>query len=48
VGRLLEGAGFRDVTFVQTLFQDLSQIRDIEPVQPEYGTTSFIVAEVLK
>ena len=48
VSRLLEQARFRDITFAQTLFQDLSQICAIEPVREGHGTGSFIVAKGFK
>jgi len=44
VERLLVETGFRHVTFVQTIFSELSQISGIEPVKPGYGGGSFLVA----
>lgn len=48
VKRLLDQAGFRNVTFVQTIFRNLSEITEPEPVRPGHGAGSFVVARGLK
>lgn len=40
---LLKEAGFKDFTFVQTLFQENSQKKIIEPTRDGYGEGSFVV-----
>jgi len=44
----LEKAGFRNFNFVQTIFRDLREISDIEPVKAGYGEGSFVVVEARK
>ena len=45
VADLLEQAGFRDISFVQTIFSGLSEITQVEPVKPGYGEGSFLVVK---
>ena len=44
----LDRAGFKDITFAQTIFNDLAEIRDIEPAREGYGEGSFVVVKGLK
>ncbi len=44
----LARAGFRTLRFVQTLFHQLADITDIEPVREGYGEGSFIVIRAKK
>ncbi|MCK4455972.1 MAG: class I SAM-dependent methyltransferase [Thermoplasmata archaeon] len=48
VVQVLERAGFEDLAFAQTIFNDLAEIRDIEPVREGYGEGSFVVVKGLK
>jgi len=45
---LLKKAGFRRFEIVQTLFKDLKDIDDVEPVKPGYGEGSFVVIKAVK
>jgi SAM-dependent methyltransferase len=40
---LLKEGGFKDLAFTQTIFQDLQEIHEMEPVKEGYGDGSFIV-----
>ncbi|HEY49989.1 MAG TPA: methyltransferase domain-containing protein [Dehalococcoidia bacterium] len=42
---MLEKSGFQDFNFAQTIFRDLTEISDIEPVKAGYGEGSFVVVE---
>ncbi len=44
----LERAGFKDFAFAQTIFHDLAEIGDVEPVREGYGEGSFVVMKGLK
>jgi ubiquinone/menaquinone biosynthesis C-methylase UbiE len=48
IERLMQQAGFRDITFVQTIFQDPAEIKEIEPVWRGHGSGSFVVAKGTK
>lgn len=39
----LEAAGFADFEFAQTIYGELSEIDEREPVRPGYGDGSFVV-----
>lgn len=41
-------SGFRDLIFMQTIYQDLIKIKDIEPVKKGYGEGSFVVLRGVK
>lgn len=44
----LKKAGFKDFNFTQTIFHDLAEIRDIEPIKEGYGEGSFVVIRAIK
>lgn len=44
----LNKTDFRDFTFSQTIFRDLSNIDSVEPVKPGYGKGSFVVVRARK
>lgn len=44
----LKASGFDDMVFTQTIFRDLKEIKDIEPVLPGHGKGSFVVVRALK
>jgi len=44
----LNKAGFRDFTFSQTIFKNLSHVDRIEPVKSGYGEGSFVVIKAIK
>lgn len=48
VARELAAAGFRHLTFCQTLFKPLDEIRAFEPSKPGYGEGSFVVVQARK
>ncbi|MCK4366517.1 MAG: class I SAM-dependent methyltransferase, partial [Thermoplasmata archaeon] len=48
VVQALERAGFKGLAFAQTIFNDLAEIRDIEPVREGYSEGSFVVVKGLK
>ncbi|MEW5692921.1 MAG: class I SAM-dependent methyltransferase [Candidatus Hydrogenedentota bacterium] len=45
---LLKKSGFIRFDIVQTIFRDLNELKDIEPVKPGYGQGSFIVIKTYK
>ncbi len=45
---ILNKAGFRELTFSQTIFKNLSDIDRIEPVKSSYGEGSFVVIKAIK
>jgi SAM-dependent methyltransferase len=45
---LLKKGGFKDLAFTQTIFQDLQEIHEMEPVKEGYGDGSFIVVRGVK
>ena len=48
VGQLMEETRLRRLTFVQTIFQDLQEIREMEPVRSGFGEGSFVVVRGVK
>ena len=44
----LKKAGFNNFCFTQTIFHNLTEIRDIEPVKKGYGEASFVVIRAIK
>lgn len=44
----LKKAGFSNVCFTQTIFHNLKEIRDIEPIKKSYGDGSFVVIRAIK
>jgi len=44
----LEEAGFKKFNFTQTIFHNLAEIRDIEPIKEGYGEGSFVVIRATK
>lgn len=44
----LKEAGFKDFAFSQTIFQDLQEVQEIQPVKGGYGEGSFIVVRAMK
>jgi len=44
----LEKAGFKNFNFTQTIFHNLADIRDIEPIKKGYGEGSFVVIKATK
>jgi len=44
----LKKVGFKDFEFYQTLFGDLKEIREVEPVKQGYGEGAFVVVSALK
>lgn len=48
VVRDLERVGFKDITFAQTIFHHLAEMRNIESVREGYGEGSFVVVKALK
>jgi len=44
----MEKAGFSGISFAQTIFRDLSEIKASEPVKEGYGEGSFVVVSGLK
>ena len=43
IAALLEGAGFRGLTFVETLFSGPEEMTSLQPPIPGYGRGSFVV-----
>ena len=48
VGQHLMKAGFESLSFVQTLFRDLPEIKSIQPIKKGYGEGSFVVVKASK
>jgi len=48
VASYLKKSGFRDLTYMQTIYQDLGKLKDIEPVNEGYGEGSFVVVRGVK
>jgi ubiquinone/menaquinone biosynthesis C-methylase UbiE len=48
VASYLEKSGFRELSFMQTIYQDLGELKDIEPVNEGYGEGSFVVVRGVK
>ncbi len=44
----LKKTGFRNFNFTQTIFHNLAEIRDIEPIKEGYGEGSFVVIRAIK
>jgi len=44
----LKQAGFKNFNFTQTIFHNLTEIRDIEPIKEGYGEGSFVVVRAVK
>ena len=44
----LKNAGFGRFVFNQTIFKDLKEIKDIEPIKSGYGEGSFVVLRALR
>ena len=44
----LEKTGFHDLSFTQTIFRTLDEIRDIEPVKNGYGEGAFVVVRAMR
>jgi ubiquinone/menaquinone biosynthesis C-methylase UbiE len=44
----LKKEGFKDFNFIQTIFHNLKEIRDIEPIKEGYGEGSFVVVRAIK
>lgn len=45
---ILKEAAFKNFNFTQTLFHNLTEIRNIEPIKEGYGEGSFVVVRALK
>jgi ubiquinone/menaquinone biosynthesis C-methylase UbiE len=44
----LEKVGFKNFNFTQTIFHNLAEVRDIEPIKKGYGEGSFVVIRATK
>jgi len=44
----LKETSFKDFQFVQTIFHNLEEIKDVEPVKEGYGEGSFVVIKAMK
>jgi ubiquinone/menaquinone biosynthesis C-methylase UbiE len=44
----LNQTGFGDFRFVQTIFHNLADLRDVEPIKEGYGEGSFVVMKAVK
>jgi len=44
----LKKAGFRDLTFTQTIFHTLEEIKEVEAIKEGYGEGSFVVVSGMK
>ena len=44
----LKEIGFKDFSFMQTIFNNLSEIKEIEPIKEGYGEGSFVVVRAMK
>lgn len=45
---LLKKAGFKNFNFIQTIFHNLAEIRNVEPLKEGYGKGSFVVIKATK
>jgi len=45
---MMEEAGFHDFAFIQTIFQPLEMIAEVEPVRPGHGEGSFVAVRGVK
>ncbi|MFX1283509.1 MAG: class I SAM-dependent methyltransferase [Promethearchaeota archaeon] len=45
---LLKQIGFKNFQYIQTIFNNLSEIKDIEPIKKGYGEGSFVVVKTFK
>jgi len=43
IASYLKKSGFRELSFMQTIYKDLRKLKDIEPVKEGYGEGSFLV-----
>jgi ubiquinone/menaquinone biosynthesis C-methylase UbiE len=48
VTSLLEKTGFKKFEFAQTIFKDLEEIKEVEPVKTGFGKGSFVVIKAVK
>jgi len=48
IRQFMEQNGFQRISFVQTIFSNLQDIKGIEPVKPGYGEGSFLVVRGFK
>jgi SAM-dependent methyltransferase len=46
--KLLLEAGFRDISYTQTIFSSLDEISEVEPARPGWGEGSFVVIRAEK
>ena len=44
----LEKAGFQNFSFTQTIFRNLDEITEVEPVKKGYGEGAFVVVKGIK
>lgn len=44
----LKQAGFKNFNFTQTIFHNLAEIKDVEPIKDGYGKGSFVVVRAIK
>jgi SAM-dependent methyltransferase len=44
----LKKAGFKNFNFTQTIFHNLAELRDIEPIKEGYGDGSFVVIRAIR
>ena len=44
----LKEIGFKDFSFMQTIFNNLPEIKEIEPIKEGYGEGSFVVVRAMK
>jgi len=44
----LKKAGFENFNFTQTIFHNLAEIRNVEPIKEGYGEGSFVVVKAIK
>jgi ubiquinone/menaquinone biosynthesis C-methylase UbiE len=43
----LKRAGFKDFNFIQTIFHEIAEIKDVEPIKDGYGEGSFVVIKAM-
>ncbi|RJS71077.1 MAG: class I SAM-dependent methyltransferase [Candidatus Syntrophoarchaeum sp. WYZ-LMO15] len=48
IASYLKEIGFKDFSFIQTIFNNLSEIKEIEPIKEGYGEGSFVVVRAMK